>query len=248
MTLKILSYNIHKGYDWNNKNYFLNEIKELIKDVDADLVFLQEVVGQSNKYRKYGQLDVQFEFLADSLWSQFAYAKNAVYDGGHHGNMILSKYPVTNWENLDISTNFIEKRGLLIVQIEIPNLNNKKIFAATLHLDVFHRGRKQQYQMIKNKILSLNLNDQTPLIIAGDFNDWNKKAAEVLNKELGMEEVYQKKHKTFAKTFPAGYPFLCLDRVYVKNCKVLDASIWHNSSQRHFSDHLPLFCEVEIAE
>ena len=245
MILKILSYNIHKGFDWKNQNYFLNEIKAFIQNTDADLVFLQEVTGQNDKHRKNGLVDRQFEFLADSIWSQFAYAKNAHYDDGHHGNLVLSKYPIVNWENLNLSTNAFEKRGLLVCQIEIPKLN-KKIFAGCVHLDLFHRGRRLQYQMIKNKIASLNLDERTPLLIAGDFNDWNKKATEAFEDDLGMTEAYKKIHKAFARTFPAGLPFLSLDRIYVKNCKILDAKISAIPGQVHFSDHLPLYCEIEI--
>lgn len=240
-----MSYNIHKGYDWKNQNYFLNEIKSFIRYTDADLIFLQEVMGKNDKYRQNGLIDVQFEFLADSIWSQFAYAKNAVYNHGHHGNLILSKYPILEWENINISTNRFEKRGFLLCQIEIPQAN-KKIFAACLHLDLFHKGRKQQYYMISHKIKSLEIADNIPLVIAGDFNDWNKKACEEFENKLGMIEVYKKKHKTLAKTYPAVLPLLCLDRIYVKNCNVLQAHICNVGEQAYFSDHLPLYCEVEI--
>jgi endonuclease/exonuclease/phosphatase family metal-dependent hydrolase len=90
MILKVLSYNIHKGFDWNNKNYFLKEIKDFIKTLDVDIVFLQEVVGKNTHLEKSGLIDTQFEFLADELWPHYSYAHNAVYDHGHHGNLILS--------------------------------------------------------------------------------------------------------------------------------------------------------------
>ncbi|MBC7742165.1 MAG: EEP domain-containing protein, partial [Bdellovibrionaceae bacterium] len=61
MKLKILSYNIHKGFDWGKRNYFL-----------------QEVVGQSDKYKEKGLIDTQFEFLADSIWEHYSYARNAL--------------------------------------------------------------------------------------------------------------------------------------------------------------------------
>jgi endonuclease/exonuclease/phosphatase family metal-dependent hydrolase len=108
MLLKILSYNIHKGFDWNNKNYFLQEMKEFIKQSRADIVFLQEVVGKNSKYVAQGMVDSQFEFLADQLWPHFSYGHNAVYDHGHHGNLILSKFPIESFENIDLTTNHWE--------------------------------------------------------------------------------------------------------------------------------------------
>lgn len=248
MKLRILSYNIHKGFSWNHSRYFLNEMKQFIVSADPDLIFLQEVSGKNDEHRKDGLLDAQAEYFADSLWGQFAYAKNAVYDHGHHGNLILSKYPITKWENTDISTNPLEQRGLLICHIEIPSLKNKKIVAANVHLDLFHRGRKKQYQHIKNKFLELNLPSGTPLILGGDFNDWNKKASFVLEDELKMTEIFKNLNSDYARTFPAHWPLLSLDRIYIKNCKGVDARICAGGNSAHFSDHLPLLCEVEIAE
>jgi endonuclease/exonuclease/phosphatase family metal-dependent hydrolase len=247
MKLKILSYNIHKGFDWNNRNYFLHEIKELISSSEADLVFLQEVIGENEQYRKSGLVDSQFEFLADSVWEHYAYAKNSVYDHGHHGNLILSKYPITGWENIDVSTNRFEQRGLLISQIEVPGFHPEKFFAVCAHLDLLHRGRRLQYEMIKGKLASLNLPDHTPLIIAGDFNDWNRQATDIFEGELGMTEAHRGHKNFFARTFPAKLPLLSLDRIYVKNLNVVDSGIWPSPTGQHFSDHLPLFCEVESA-
>jgi endonuclease/exonuclease/phosphatase family metal-dependent hydrolase len=243
MKLKILSYNIHKGYDRGNKNYFLKEIKDFIKSSHADIVFLQEVVGQ---YKKKGLVDSQFEFLADSIWKHYSYAKNSLYDHGHHGNLILSKYPIESWENINITTNALEKRGFLVCKINIPHKKNKSIYVACAHLDLLHRGRKIQYQTIKKKILSLDVEDHEPLIIAGDFNDWNKKCTTVFENDLGMKEAYKMTHGKFAKTFPADFPMLTLDRIYVKNLNVTKSQILKHDHSNHFSDHLPLFCEVEF--
>lgn len=245
MKLRILTYNIHKGYDWKMRNYFLSDMRSLINSAHADIVFLQEVVGKNNIYKKKGLIDSQFEFLADTVWPHYSYAKNSLYDHGHHGNLILSRYPIESWENIDLTTNVLEKRGFLICKIQLPHLHKKNIYAACVHLDIFHSGRKQQYQMIKNKIQSLDFFDKTPLIIAGDFNDWNKKADIVFENELGMQEVHKEKHGYYAKTFPAGFPILSLDRIYIKNLKVINANIFFRlAHQNHFSDHLPIFSEV----
>ena len=44
-----------------------------------------------------------YEFLADTMWSDFAYGRNAVYPQGHHGNAVLSRYPIEHYENRDVS-------------------------------------------------------------------------------------------------------------------------------------------------
>jgi endonuclease/exonuclease/phosphatase family metal-dependent hydrolase len=244
MKLKILTYNIHKGFDWGKKNYFLADIKNLVKSSRANIVFLQEVVGENTKYKKKGMIDSQFEFIADSVWTHYSYAKNAVYDHGHHGNLILSEYPIESWENINISTNAFEKRGLLYCKIAISEKINLNIIC--VHLDLLNRGRHIQYKMIQEYIHSLNLPPNAPLILAGDFNDWNNQAKEAIENNLQMIEVHKSQHGILARTFPAALPILCLDRIYIKNMKVVHSYVLPKVEDNHFSDHLPLFCEVQL--
>lgn len=250
MRLKILSYNIHKGFDWNNRKYCLQEMKNLIRSSDAEIVFLQEVVGKNDNFKQKGLVDSQFEFLADEIWPHFSYAQNALYDHGHHGNLILSKYPIETFENLNLSTNTWEKRGMLVCKIKIPaEATGKKeqtIYAACLHLNLLHAGRKIQYDKIKTFIEQKRQEENVPFIVAGDFNDWNQKSFLVFEEMLGMQEVHKHINGSFARTFPSKVPILCLDRIYVKNLEVINSHVVFYD--QHLSDHLPIFCEVDLHE
>jgi endonuclease/exonuclease/phosphatase family metal-dependent hydrolase len=245
MQLKVLTYNIHKGFDWNKKNYFLEDIKNLIKTSHADIVLLQEVVGQNNQYKKKGLIDAQFEYIADSVWPHYSYAKNAVFDYGHHGNLILSHYPIQSWEHKNISTNPLEQRGMLFCKIQLKE-KGKSLYVICVHLDLLNRGRHKQYGMIKKYIKSLDIPDGAPLILAGDFNDWNKQASSVMEDEMNMIEVHKSQHGMYAKTFPAGMPLLSLDRIYVRNIQMVHSYTLPKVEGNHFSDHLPLFCELKV--
>jgi endonuclease/exonuclease/phosphatase family metal-dependent hydrolase len=245
MKLKILTYNIHKGFDWNNKTYQLENIKNLILKSGADIVCLQEVVGKSINNKKLGTIENQFEYLADKIWSNYSYGRNSVYDKGHHGNLILSKYPIDFIENINISTNSFEKRGLLVCKINHPH---KDFLVGCLHLNLLHSGRKIQYLLIEDYIKRLLDGQTSSLILAGDFNDWNKKASLHFENTLGMIEVYKNQHGKYAKTFPAIYPTLSLDRIYVKNFTIKLAFTLNDYSTQLLSDHLPLFAEIEYYE
>jgi endonuclease/exonuclease/phosphatase family metal-dependent hydrolase len=244
MKLKILSYNIHKGFDWKNHKYRLHEMKEIINASSAEIVFLQEVVGKNNNFKEKGLIDSQFEFLADELWPHFSYAQNALYGHGHHGNLILSKYPIESFENINLSTNMWEQRGMLVCRIFIPE-REEYVYAACLHLNLFHSGRVVQYQIIKDYVESSEIKKGAPFIIAGDFNDWNQKSCQVFEKKLGMKEVHKTLYGSLARTFPARVPILCLDRIYVKNLNVVKTELIHQEKV-HLSDHLPIFSEVEF--
>lgn len=104
--LRVLTVNTHKGFTALNRRFILPELREAVRSTSADLVFLQEVVGEherhSSRLNNWPQTS-QYEFLADSMWSDFAYGRNAVYPDGHHGNALLSKYPIREYRNLDVS-------------------------------------------------------------------------------------------------------------------------------------------------
>ena len=247
MKLKILSYNIHKGFDWKNQSYYIQEMKKMIQDLDVDIVFLQEVVGKNEYFKNKGMIDEQFEFLADGIWEHFSYAQNAIYDHGHHGNLILSKFPISSWENINISTKPWEKRGMLVCKIVIPD-SEKYFYATCLHLNLFHSGRKIQYRDIGNYLSMKSGNEDIPLVVAGDFNDWNKQSSKYFEKVLGMKETHKMIHGYYAKTFPSVFPLLCLDRIYVKHLKIVSARLVLRSRENPLSDHLPLLSEVEFYE
>ena len=121
--LRVLTVNTHKGFTALNRRFVLPELREAMRSTSADLVFLQEVVGEherhSSRYNDWPQTS-QYEFLADSMWSDFAYGRNAVYPDGHHGNALLSKYPIREYRNLDVSITGPERRGLLHCILDVP--------------------------------------------------------------------------------------------------------------------------------
>src|SRR5581483_3632063 len=88
-TLQVVTYNIHKGFSQFKRHVSVYELRERLRGLAADIVFLQEVQGSHSRHqqrhRNWPEAP-QYEFLADVLWRDFAYGRNAVYDSGHHGN------------------------------------------------------------------------------------------------------------------------------------------------------------------
>ena len=245
-TLRVLSYNIHKGFSIGNRNYVLELIRESIQQFHADLVLLQEVVGEHEKhFDKVTNTPSasQFEFLADGAWSHFAYGKNAVYDEGHHGNAILSLYPIKKWHNLDLSTNRWESRGLLHAVLDTPAA--KPVHVMSLHLDLLERGRQLQIQKVCDYIKK-HTKPKDIVILGGDFNDWSEKVSDRLKAETGLDEAFFTLHGYHAKSFPSFLPMLPLDRMYVKNLKPLTAQCLKGPIWKRLSDHLALFTEFEL--
>lgn len=255
--IKVLSYNIHKGLAARNKELTIQGIKEAVHQTGANILFLQEIVGenQKSKERFPDWPDAsQFEYLADNMWPHYAYGKNAVYYGGNHGNAILSQFPITFSETTCISTNPLEKRGILHAKVQVPLATGSdspnlevEVELFCLHLDLFHRGRKRQYQWIKEYMLA-EANLEAPMIVAGDFNDWNKKSKDVFENEFAMTEVFHHVFGNYAKTFPAKMPVLPLDRLYVRNFEILNAEVGLEGQWRKLSDHLPIMANLKLPD
>ncbi|HEY9202344.1 MAG TPA: endonuclease/exonuclease/phosphatase family protein, partial [Gammaproteobacteria bacterium] len=134
--IRVLTYNIHKGFSAGNRRFVLHQIKSLIRSVDSELVFLQEIQGEhlhKSQHHHNWPDESQFEFLADEVWHHHAYGKNAIYEAGHHGNAILSKYPFVEWENIDVSYMRKASRSLLHGVIRISD-SMPRLHVVCVHL------------------------------------------------------------------------------------------------------------------
>jgi endonuclease/exonuclease/phosphatase family metal-dependent hydrolase len=237
---KAMTLNIHKGFSLFNQRMVLPELKAEIRRHGVDIVCLQEVLGEHSVHAR----KPQFEFIADQIWSHHAYGKNAVYSQGHHGNAILSHFPFQSHENLDISNHRLERRGLLHGTVSAPEWKGRQLHVMTLHLDLLSRGRWRQLQHVVDRIRSrVGLGE--PLLVAGDFNDWPEEAGEVLRK-VGLREVFFEIQGEHARTYPAPYPLLRLDRIYVRDIEIDSAECLTGVPWNHLSDHLALVAELRF--
>lgn len=243
--LHIATYNIHKGFSYFNHRLVLHELRDQLRALGTDIVFLQEVVGEHSKHASrfisWPHIS-QHEFLADSVWQDFAYGKNAVYDEGHHGNAILSRFPIVSWENEDISSHRFENRGLLHCELSIPGWQ-ETLHCICVHLGLFRRGQRRQLEAMEKRIKQL-VPPHAPLVIAGDFNDWHGTASRLLMKHLELTEVFEQTHGRTARSYPSIFPLLRLDRIYVRGFQVKNVCIHQNHPWSRISDHAALSANI----
>ena len=244
---RVLTVNIHKGFTSFNRKFMLHDLRDAVRSVSADIVFLQEVMGthikHQNRIADYPQTP-HYEFLADSIWEQFAYGRNAVYDNGHHGNALLSKFPIVHYQNHDVSISGPERRGLLHCVLRVPG-RTTDVHAICVHLGLAENHRKKQLHLMC-ELIRKEIPDNAPLVIAGDFNDWRCSAHSILQKGAGLREVFVQATGKAARTFPAKMPMLQLDRIYVRNATVQKPFVLPRRPWSHLSDHAPLAAELTI--
>jgi len=236
--INIATFNIHKGFTHFNARFALQGQREMLRKLNADIIFLQEVQDVHIKHSKRlnaSSTSGQLEYLADSIWSDHAYGKNAAYPSGHHGNAVLSKFPIINIYNQDISAHTAEQRGMLHCEIQVPQWG-QPLHAICLHLGLFASWRRKQLIDVAN-FIEQQVPADAPLIIAGDFNDWSQRAGREFAKRLNIKEVFEHHQGSHARSFPAMLPILKVDRIYVRGFDVKQVKVHAGARFLTLSDH-----------
>ena len=271
MKIRVATYNIHKGVSSIRGLPRVHALKQAIGLFEADVVFLQEVQGRHDRNAvQYGESrhghkhwpdKAQHEFLAGDS-HHVAYGMNAVYDHGHHGNALLSSFPIAATQNHDVSDHAYEQRGILHC---VLNVDGVDVHCYVVHLGLFEAGRGRQTDALIEAVKTSAPNGE-PVIIAGDFNDWRNNLSARLRKALGVTEVFDEQNSSSAfgelvrtlarrqggnpspaRTFPAALPWFRLDRIYVRGFTVEKAQVMHGSLWAKLSDHAPIVATLKLA-
>jgi endonuclease/exonuclease/phosphatase family metal-dependent hydrolase len=181
--LRVVSYNIHKGRSPLGSRNSLKELRLGLYGLQPDLVFLQEVQGR-NENRS--MLDAQHMSLAAALRMNVCYGRNAIRHQTDHGNALLSRFPILDHENQDISDHRLEQRGILHARITIGDC---EVHCFVVHLGLLAGSRVRQIQALVDRIDRL-VPMGAPMVIAGDFNDWADRLAPLFVQRLRVHEVF----------------------------------------------------------
>ncbi|SNT14894.1 Metal-dependent hydrolase, endonuclease/exonuclease/phosphatase family [Anaerovirgula multivorans] len=227
-TLKIMSYNIHHGRNLFGR-YSLDEIAEVIKNSNADIIGLQEVDNGVVRSRFQDQL----KYLSEKLSMEYAYGHNYNVLGGMYGNGVLSKYPIESYENLRLPSGR-EQRGLLNA---IINIEGKQLSFLVTHLGLNEQERQRQVKAVSNYLDTLT----NQVILVGDFNTRsNSEEIKLLSKRL-IDAAYAMDNiePTFDLSVLSGrIDYIFLDQsMDIRNYRVIKSRA---------SDHYPITATFEL--
>lgn len=158
--LRILTFNIHNGINWNGK-YDFEPIIDFIKDTKADLAGIQEI-------SRFWSIKTGYQDMVTLLTEKSGmYLKfsAAIRKKGQacFGNLVLSKYPLIDTWTSKLPGS-LEPRNYLAVQVLI---GGARVNFLTTHLGLSRADRLRQVP----KIIEFGLNLKNPLVITGDFNE-----------------------------------------------------------------------------
>jgi endonuclease/exonuclease/phosphatase family metal-dependent hydrolase len=241
-SLRVLTVNIHKGYSLFNKRFVLHELREAVRALRSDVVFLQEVRGASEPGAQHQQA-AQYEFLADSIWKDHAYGRNAAAPRDSYGNAVLSHFPIVHSRNHRLSVErIVPQRGVLHCVVNRDVM--PPVHLMCVHLGLLEADRQHQLEAL-SAVVKAEVPEGEPLIVAGDFNDWRQKADARLRR-IGLTEVFRHAHGRHARSFPAAWPLLRLDRIYVRDVKSVRPLPLPRHPWARLSDHAPLAAEIQL--
>ena len=245
--LRVVTLNIHKGLSQFNRRVVIHDLREGLRSLKPDLVFLQEVAGLNRRHAlRFAAWpgEGQHEFLAGGEL-QHVYGRNRVHQHGHYGNALLSRHPILSSENEDVSDHRFERRGMLHSVVKVPGWK-VNLHCVCVHLSLHERGRRRQLEAIGARLEKI-AGKRLPIVVAGDFNDWRQRASGILEKSLGMTEVSLAAGGRHLRTYPSVLPMFPLDRIYVRGFNVMHSKVHRGPPWSLLSDHLALSAELERA-
>lgn len=226
----VASYNIHRcrGLDRRNDP---ERIARVIEEIDPDVIGLQEVESRFGT-----SLDIhQLNYLAEETGMQAVAGSTVLREDSHYGNALLTRHRVCEVRTLDVTISRREPRAILDVDLDVGGL---KLRVLVTHLGLGSRERRRQTRKLLEAVAA---HPDEPVVILSDFNEWLpwRKPLRWMHALLGRQPVLN--------TFPAAWPFIALDRIWVAPRENLTSIEVHRSElARVASDHLPLRAVVDL--
>jgi endonuclease/exonuclease/phosphatase family metal-dependent hydrolase len=239
--LRVATYNIHKGVQGLGpvRRLEIHNLGHAVEQLDADIVCLQEVRKlhrrEEQYFTRWPELP-QAEFLCPEGYFAL-YQTNARTKHGEHGNALLSRWPVVSHGHEDMSDHRFEQRGLLHAELKI---GRRKVHVIVLHLGLIAGSRGRQVEQML-RFIEREIPRTSPVIVAGDFNDWGGKLRPMLNGH-GFQDFIGER----ALTYPSRLPLTQLDYVYCRGLKPVGLEIPRGRIWWRMSDHLPLIAEFKV--
>jgi len=248
--LTLVSYNIHKGRTRSGlslrSRLVVHDLSEAIEGLSADIVCLQEVQGRNDRLaarHRDWPAQGQTELLAPPGFN-VAYGEAARYLHGHHGNAVLTRLPILHQEAQDFSDHALEKRSTLHVLLD---LGADVLHLYVVHFGLFAAGRARQLNRLMDWIEAATPS-HAPLLVAGDFNDWQLRLAPDLWARLRLREAVPHGRGRPLRTFPSIMPLASMDRIFYRGFELASlrrAPAGHRWAR--LSDHLPLIAGLRFA-
>lgn len=234
-----MTYNIHKGIGGRDRLYRIERIVEAIRHERPDVLCLQEV----DRNVRRSSFDDQPGLLAAALEFEYsAYQFNHRVGQGGYGNLVLSRFPVSQRHNLSLRFKGRKNRRAQLLVIETDG--------GPLRLVNWHLGlsEKERHWQVEKLLQTDRFNRYAgmPTVIAGDCNDWRNTLHRGALAGHDLAQVTAPPSRF--RSFPAYMPVGSLDKAFCCNRAIVErAHVVRSQLTAKASDHLPLVIDLKLA-
>jgi endonuclease/exonuclease/phosphatase family metal-dependent hydrolase len=234
-TLRIATYNVHRcrGLDGRTRP---DRIAAVLRSVDPDVVALQEVIGPGLHGGGHA------EALGAALGMGWVMAPARQLRGHQFGNAVLSRLPIAQHVEQDLTWKTCEPRRLQRVDVSI---DGRALHVYNVHLGTAILERRYQAQRLAALVCDRHI--VGPKLVLGDFNEWMKGLATTLLSER-LNSVDLRSFLRRRRTYPGLFPILHLDHIYYAGrVEIVGVHLPRTRLALVASDHLPLVADVRVA-
>lgn len=241
MQFRVVSWNIHKGIGGMDRLYRLERIIEVLKSLEPDVALLQEVSEDMPRSRFHDQPSA----LAEALeMKHAAFGPEHRFRMGGYGNLILSKWPLTDPSRVDLTIGTRKKRGAMTARAHVhgPDGHQRSLVLVNMHLGLAGSERGLQLERFLASQPFAHLQKRTPIVLGGDLNDvWGSLGPRYLV-PAGFGRC-----GSLINTFPAYLPVRPLDGVFFRgDVEARGVSVPRTRLVKQASDHLPLVADLSL--
>lgn len=229
--MRVVTWNIRKCKGGYRGAVRPEALAESLARREPDLVLCQEVFHDA---RDPGHS--QSEMIAGGLDMARVYGPNAIYSRGHHGNATMTRHAIVDSLNRDLSTNPIERRGVLYSRVA---LDGRSLHVFNTHLGLNRRQRRRQVDRIAEFLREVCVDDE-PVLLAGDFNDWTGRLDPYVRQRTGLDSGILDLHPRRRRSWPSPRPVFALDRIYYRGLELREIHVHRDPPWDLLSDHLPM--------
>jgi endonuclease/exonuclease/phosphatase family metal-dependent hydrolase len=233
--VRIATYNVHRCRGMDRRT-IPSRIADVIREMDADIVALQEVIGAGPSGSG------QAEEIGAALGMGWVMHSVRHLRGHQFGNVVLSRFPVVHHGHYELTWRTCEERACQRADLDMGN-------GAVLHVYNVHLGTavlERRYQAARLAGFVHDHRIKGPKVILGDFNEWMKGLATKTLSAL-FESIDIAQHLKRRRTYPGLFPVLHLDHIYYEgDVTVRSMELVRTRKALIASDHLPLVANFRI--